>query len=237
MESKKESGISQKDIDRFMGYVAVDESTGAWLWTGGKTSAGYGGFWHEGRTIGAHAFSYMLKHGPIPDGMFVCHKFEDLGRHNVNPDHLFLGTHADNMKDAARKKRTLSGSKNHASKLSDDDVRAVVASSETYGVLSERYGVSQAMISQIKRGCRWSHVTGLKPTTKAQLRNKSGYTGVRWREREKRWCAAIGKKVNGVYKSRHLGSFKAAEDAARAYDAAAIEIHGPSARLNFPDAG
>jgi len=233
MTNENPSTIDKKDIDRFMGYVRADDDTGAWAWAGGISSSGYGAFWYQGKTVGAHVFAYRIANGDIPDGMVVCHRNENLGRHNVNPAHLFLGTYTDNMQDAAVKMRTLSGARNKASKLTSADAILIVESDETYKVLSERFGVSQAMVSQIKRGCRWASVTGLKPTEKPFIRNQSGYTGVRWRERGKKWNASIGQSVDGKYVSTHLGGFETAEDAARAYDAAAIEMHGDKAKLNF----
>jgi len=231
------STITPEEADRFMRYVSVDPETNAWVWTGGIGNTGYGGFWFRGKTIGAHVFSYALHHGPIPEGYLVCHKHEDLGRHNVNPEHLFLGTHKDNMQDAAAKCRTLSGTSNTASKLSNDDVLFIAQSTDPYRTLSERFGVSETIISKIKRGKLWTHISGIESTTKHSLKNKSGYIGVRWRERGKKWNAAIGKKIDGVYKSVHLGGYDTAEEAAAAYDDAARKIHGPAARLNFPDKG
>src|SRR3990167_2566353 len=99
------STITEQARERFLSYVKIDHETGAWLWTGGITGSGYGAFWFKGRTIQAHRFAWTAFKGSIPAGTCLCHRFENLGRHNVNPDHLFLGTMADNMQDAAAKGR------------------------------------------------------------------------------------------------------------------------------------
>ncbi len=59
--------------DRFWRFVNKRGPNGCWLWTGGTTQYGYGAFQTTGHTL-AHRFSYELHYGPIPDGMFVCHR-------------------------------------------------------------------------------------------------------------------------------------------------------------------
>ena len=85
-------------------WKKVSKSDGCWLWTGSVTNSGYGQFFPmERKMVTAHRWAYMTFVAPIPEKMFVCHRCDT--KRCVRPDHLFLGTHSDNMRDMVSKGR------------------------------------------------------------------------------------------------------------------------------------
>jgi len=86
--------------------------TGCWLWLGAEKGNGYGNVRHGRKNITAHRAAYEAAFGEIPARMDVCHKCDT--RQCINPDHLFLGTRTENMRDAKRKMRLSSGARHSA---------------------------------------------------------------------------------------------------------------------------
>ncbi len=143
--------------ERFWSQVNKTET--CWLWTGTIASTGYGIISIKNRRAGVHRVLWEHVSGkPVPVGMFVCHHCDI--RACVRPDHLFLGTHQDNMADMRQKGRHhgngLAGEQHSQAKLLADDV-AAIRERWAHGGISQRelgeiYGVHQVNISRIVRG-------------------------------------------------------------------------------------
>jgi hypothetical protein len=140
-------------------------------WPGTRTAAGYG----RVRDKYAHRLIWEVVNGPIPDGMHVLHKCDNPPC--VNPRHLFLGTHTENMHDMIAKGRSNDAAKPRlgvfcgTSKLTDAEVRAirqrlVIGKAGANGryrgntrELAVEFGVTEATISAIGRRRAWKHVS------------------------------------------------------------------------------
>jgi hypothetical protein len=129
------------------------EPSGCIAWTGKTARGGYGRFTVGGRPRSAHREAYRLAVGPIPDGLLVCHRCDNPSC--VNPDHLFLGTVADNASDMVSKGRQAIGGKINTAKLSPEQVHEIRNSSLSNRQASKVYGVSPSQIGNIKRNESW----------------------------------------------------------------------------------
>ena len=143
-------------------YVPVTES-GCWLWVGAvrKYKGGrfeYGVINDKFTLLSAHRLSYELHKGKIPKGMSVLHTCDVSCC--VNPDHLFVGTRADNIADMDRKKRRviLRGEQSTNAKVTSDQVRAIRTSPTISRILAVQYNCSSSLIRRIKRRVTWKHI-------------------------------------------------------------------------------
>jgi carbonic anhydrase/acetyltransferase-like protein (isoleucine patch superfamily) len=150
--------LKDKAIERLKGNVRIESGSGCWLWRGSLHANGYGKFSIGMRTLLAHRASYELFVGTIPSKMFVCHRCDV--RSCVNPEHLFVGSHAENMLDMRQKGRAhkVIGSMARNAKLSEDDVIDIRNSDGSVKALSVLYGVSHGLISDVRHGKKWRHV-------------------------------------------------------------------------------
>lgn len=141
--------------DRFWEKVQKADGDGCWLFTSNLNRDGYGAIKIGSRNVGAHRVSWELTYGAVPRGLDVLHRCDTPAC--VRPDHLFVGTHQENMADmiAKGRKNPARGSRNGRAKLTTDDVRAIRASTARGKELSTQYGVSATVIGQIRRGKLW----------------------------------------------------------------------------------
>lgn len=142
--------------DRMEAAIMKDPNSGCWLWTKAlSVTGGYGQIGINGKILPAHRVSYECFVGPIPAGMKACHKCDTPAC--VNPDHLFLGTQADNMRDMDSKGRrvSLKGEDAGRAKLTAVQIEDIRSSSLTQVELAKKYGVNQTHISRIIRGEAW----------------------------------------------------------------------------------
>lgn len=152
---KINKGPMRSAPDRF--WEKVDQSGECWLWLSkNRDKFGYGRFYvHGSRTTFAHRWSYEQAYGPIPDGLKVLHKCDTPGC--VRPDHLFLGTILDNIRDMDQK-----GRRNVARSLSAADVveirRLYDPQKRNGGDLARRFGVTRIYLWKVVTRRHWPDV-------------------------------------------------------------------------------
>jgi hypothetical protein len=133
---------------------------GCWLWRGSLRN-GYGQIRlsNDAGLAYTHIVSWVIANGPVPDGYYVLHECDT--RTCVNPKHLFLGTHLDNMKDMREKGRSCTGVKHFRAKLVDAqivEIRNRRSSGELERSIADSFSVSASLISMITNRKTWKHV-------------------------------------------------------------------------------
>ena len=158
--------------ERFHGFTDKSTGDGCWLWQGSTDTDGYGRIAYKGKTHKAHRLSWQIHKGQIPDGMDVCHTCDNPPC--VNPDHLWLGTDADNMRDRDQKKRTANGRKiRNTATLTEHQVRTMrklwekdgwgkpgraPKGSLTYSELGRRFRVTDVQAKNVILHRSWAHL-------------------------------------------------------------------------------
>lgn len=144
-------GQSADERLRWYGWRVT--SSGCWEWLGGRDRYGYGKVGCYGKIFLAHRLAYLAWIGLIPNGMSIRHSCDNPPC--INPEHLIIGTNADNVRDRVTRHRS-------HSKLSEDDV---VAIRKTYAVgditlkkLAEQYNVSFQLIGLVVNRKNWRHI-------------------------------------------------------------------------------
>lgn len=150
--------------ERLAYYSMPEPNSGCLLWIGGGNNlTGYGRVWdseqHERRP--AHVVAWEQANGrKVPPGLFVCHRCDV--RLCIEPRHLFLGTHDDNMKDMARKGRGRSGnvrgSTHGQSILTEDQVSCIRRDRRRASLIAKEHGIAVATVYNLRCGRGWRHV-------------------------------------------------------------------------------
>jgi len=154
--------LLEDPIKRFNKKIKINEKTGCHEWIGSKLPKGYGTFRLNTETaIRAHRFSYEYYKHKIPENMHCLHNCDNPSC--VNPDHLFLGTNNDNVKDKMRKGRSYRpiGEKHPFAKIKDADVykiKELIASGYSYRETSILMNTTIHIVAQIGMNKTWTHL-------------------------------------------------------------------------------
>lgn len=138
----------------------VSKSDGCWEWTGYRDPNGYGRLNVGLKPVLAHRISWQLNRHKLKGSQFVLHKCDNPPC--VRPDHLFIGSQADNLADKMRKKRhrygVSIGTAHGRCKLTEEQVREIRAWNGPSRVIAEKFGISQSNASDIINRRIWKHL-------------------------------------------------------------------------------
>ncbi len=157
---RKSPSTKRTVVARFAEKVSPEPNTGCWLWTARCDDKGYGRLKVHNRPCAAHRVSWEIHRGPVPLGRFVLHRCDTPTC--VNPGHLFLGTHRENMRDMVAKGRSSSanrrGEGNPGAKLTKErvaELRAARAAGLSHRKLAARFEISTGQVHNVLTGKCW----------------------------------------------------------------------------------
>lgn len=147
--------------ERFWAKTARGDGDGCWEWTSNRDSHGYGMMIVKGERRKAHRLAMEFEHGRLPSSVLVCHRCDNPPC--VRPDHLFLGTAADNTHDAMRKGRLIfpphvPGEKSGQAKVTRrqvDAIRERAAAGEMHVTLAREFGLTPSGVGRIVHRKTW----------------------------------------------------------------------------------
>ena len=146
--------MDEESLERFMKFV--DKTEDCWLWTGARVK-GYGHFGIDGKIWQTHRLLYIHCYGTIDPGLDVRHKCRP--KNCCNPDHLELGTRAENVADRVRDGTDARGEKHGRARLTNEQVLQIRArSTESRHELGLEFGVSCTAINAIIHRRTWKHI-------------------------------------------------------------------------------
>jgi len=140
--------------------VIPEPMSGCWIWLGTLDKDGYGKTTHSRdglkRDVRAHRLVYELLVGPIPHGALLRHSCDNPCC--VNPDHLCVGTHQDNVADRVGRGRTSRGDTHVCAKLTSDQVRAIRAATGRLTDIAKQFNITDSHAYLIRSGRTWKHL-------------------------------------------------------------------------------
>ncbi len=155
---------------RLFASICVDDGTECWEWKRDRFTEGYGRLKVQGKAFLAHRVSaHVFLDFDLASPLCVLHKCDNPPC--INPEHLFIGTQTDNIRDMIAKGRARSGVAlphgfnqgiaHPQARLTDDDVRAIRQMSErghSLAAIAKRFGITKMHVSNIRRRLAWSHL-------------------------------------------------------------------------------